>query len=68
MSNELAPRGEDLRRAVRWISYQRVAGTELTIAELVNEACLRFDLSPLDAQYLWDTFVEQPASPGTSSR
>jgi hypothetical protein len=60
---EMLPRGESLRRAVRWISDERREGPDKDIRRLVEEACVRFDLSPLDAEFLWDTFVEQPSAP-----
>ena len=57
MSRDLEPKGEPLRRAVRWLSDQRQADPEVKIARLVDEAGRRFDLSPLDQDWLWRTFV-----------
>lgn len=46
-NHPLLPPGEDLRRAVRWLSeyhqYDMAA---------IEEACQRFDLSPLDEEFL----------------
>ncbi len=53
----LEPKGEPLRRAVRWISDQRLDNPTLDIKKLVEEAGLRFDLTPPDQEFLWHTFV-----------
>lgn len=57
MSIDLLPQGEPLRRAVRWISDRRTDDPKVDIKKLVEEAGLRFDLPPLDQEYLWHTFV-----------
>lgn len=43
----LVPSGEGLRRAVAWLAEQG----EWT-PERIDEACRRFDLSPLDEEFL----------------
>ena len=48
----IQPDGEDLRKAVKWISEERKYGPEKKPIKLVEEACLKFDLSPRDAEYL----------------
>lgn len=48
----ILPSGEDLRRAVRWISDRRLDEPNEPIWKLVDEAALRFDLSPMDAEFL----------------
>lgn len=48
----LLPRHEDLRRAVAWLSgHARVS------QELVEQACRRFDLSPVDEDFLLSHFA-----------
>ena len=56
----LLPKSEDLRRAVRWISDH---GDHSLRA--VEEAALRFDLSPLDEQFLLRYLVEPRRSVDT---
>jgi len=46
------PEGEDLRKAVKWISEGRKFNPEAQTSKLIEEACLKFDLSPMDAEYL----------------
>lgn len=54
------PKGEKLRRAVQWISEERQARPDEKLAKLVDEAALRFDLSPADEEYLLRTFASPP--------
>lgn len=46
------PKGEKLRRAIRWISDQRQQDPERGIGALVNDASVRFDLSPKESEFL----------------
>jgi hypothetical protein len=46
------PEGENLRAAVRWISEERTAHPETSLVVLVDAACIRFDLSPGDGEFL----------------
>ncbi len=52
------PEGEDLRKATRWITQERAADPRKTAKELVEDACLKFDLSPLDAEFV-ERFVRE---------
>lgn len=53
MANEgILPEGEDLRRAVRWLSEQ-----EGYTLEAIEEASRRFNLSPVDEQFLIENFL-----------
>jgi hypothetical protein len=49
----IQPQGEDLRKAVKWISDERKYGSGKKLMQLIEEACLRFDLDPKDAEYLF---------------
>jgi hypothetical protein len=46
------PEGENLRKAVKWISEERKYNPGKTLSGLIEKACLKFDLSPMDAEYL----------------
>jgi hypothetical protein len=46
------PPGEDLRKAVKWISEERKYNPGEKTSALIEKACLKFDLSPMDAEYL----------------
>ena len=55
------PEGEDLRKAVKWISEERKYDPEAKLSKLIEEACLKFDLSPMDAEYLLKTLGQKRA-------
>ncbi len=46
------PEGEALRRAVKWISEEITEDPDKPVHDLVNEAVMRFDLSPKDGEFL----------------
>jgi len=50
--HELLPEGEDLRRAVKWISGNLQENPGQPVQPLVHEAIFKFDLSPRDADFL----------------
>lgn len=50
--HDLLPKGEELRRAVKWISNHLLEDPDCPILPLVNEAIFRFDLSPMDGEFL----------------
>jgi len=50
--HELLPEGEELRRAVKWISGNLQENSGQPVQPLVNEAIFKFDLSPRDAEFL----------------
>ena len=54
----LLPEGEDLRRAVKWISNHRQEDPDRSVRQLVQEAVFKFDLSPKDADFLIGFFKE----------
>jgi len=44
--------GESLRRALRWLSERRLEEPKAPRLKLVEEAALRFDLTPAEADFL----------------
>ena len=52
MSSNVMPQGESLRNAVKWVSEKRKAQPEINLTKIVDDACLRFDLSPKDSEFL----------------
>jgi hypothetical protein len=55
----IIPQGEDLRKAVKWISEERQSHPQKKIAKLVEEANVKFDLSPADGEFLFKFFKEK---------
>lgn len=49
----IMPEGEQLRRAIKWIAEMRAEkSSNLTNQALIQQASLKFNLSPLEADYL----------------
>ena len=48
----IQPEGEKLRKAVKWISDERKYGPDQKLSQLVEAACFKFNLTPMDAEYL----------------
>lgn len=48
----IQPKGENIRRAVKWISAQREENPDKPINRLIQEACRQFNLTPKDELYL----------------
>jgi uroporphyrinogen-III decarboxylase len=55
----IQPQGEDLRKAVKWISEERKFNPNKKIKALIEEACIQFDLSPLIADFLQRKMLEE---------
>jgi hypothetical protein len=51
-TNGISPQGESLRRALRWLSERRQEEPKAPRLKLVEEAALRFDLTPAEADFL----------------
>ena len=48
----IQPEGESLRKAIQWIAEERIYHSERTQSDTVAEACLKYDLTPLEADFL----------------
>lgn len=48
----ILPEGEDLRRAIKWMSAHLEENPDQPVSKLVQEAIFTFDLSPRDADFL----------------
>ena len=57
--NPILPEGEDIRKAIKWISGQREETPEKPLHKLVEEAVFIFDLSPMDHEFLTGFFRQQ---------
>ncbi len=50
--HDLLPEGEELRRAVKWVSANLQEDPGQPLHKLVQEAVFKFDLSPKDSEFL----------------
>lgn len=61
----IAPKGENLRQAVKWIGEKRKEGSTKSLSALLQEAALAFNLSPKDEEFLVSFYSENPDDAGT---
>lgn len=57
----IMPEGENLRRAIKWISANLVENPNQPVQALIEEVVFKFDLSPKDAEFLM-TFLRKGKS------
>lgn len=55
----ILPEGEQLRKAVKWISDERLDNPGAALFTLIEKACLKFDLSPKDCDFLMQFFTDE---------
>lgn len=58
---DLMPEGDAIRRAIKWVSGELQENPQKSAQKLVNDAVMRFDLSPKDADFLSDFFRKRQA-------
>ena len=56
---DIQPTGEDLRKAIKWVSDERKYSPEKELKAVIQEACIKFDLSPIDADFLLSKLLEK---------
>ncbi len=55
----IMPEGESIRKAVKWVDESRQSEPGKSVTGLIHEACVTFDLSPLEAEFLQKFFNKQ---------
>ncbi|MCX5833223.1 MAG: hypothetical protein NTV99_01680 [Deltaproteobacteria bacterium] len=53
------PEGEEIRKAIKWISEMRETQPDRKLSKLVEEAALKFDLSPQQTDFLYNFFTRK---------
>ncbi len=48
-----------LKKAIQWISDRRREDPAVNLSRLIDEASLKFELSPLQADFLYRHFTEK---------
>jgi len=48
----IAPQGENVRRAVKWICAEREDHPEMSLTRLIEQAGMHFNLTPLEEESL----------------
>ena len=57
----IMPEGTAVRKAVQWISKMHEEGGKTSLATLIDQACIRFNLPPKDCEFLERFFKEREA-------
>jgi hypothetical protein len=57
----IIPDGEGLKSALRWLSERRQDDPSAARGKLIDEAALRFDLSPMEVEFLLTRWTDAPA-------
>jgi hypothetical protein len=52
------PEGTTVRKAIQWISKMREEGGIYSLSNLIDQACVRFNLSPKDCDFVHRFFRE----------
>lgn len=60
----IQPQGENLRKAVKWISSERQDDPKTPLAKLIDQACLTYNLTPAESAYLDRFFREASKDAG----
>jgi len=55
----IQPEGEELRKATKWISDQLRYDSNVSLAKAIEKACVKFDLTPKDAEFLTRFFSDK---------
>jgi hypothetical protein len=56
--------GDGLKRALKWLSEQRLAEPAAPRMKLIDEAARRFDLSPVETEFLVTSWREDGPAGG----
>jgi hypothetical protein len=54
----IQPKGEHIRNAIKWVSEERTYHPETPISKIVEKASVRFNLSPLEVDWL-ERFIKE---------
>ncbi len=54
----ILPGGDGLRSALKWLSERRLEEPAAPRGKLIDEAALRFDLSPVEVDFLLQSWRE----------
>jgi len=57
----IIPEGENIKKAIKWISVNFEENENQSVAQLVEKAVFKFDLSPKDTEFLSRFFLNRKA-------
>jgi hypothetical protein len=64
MAGGMMPEGDGIRRALRWLSDRRLDDPSEPRMKLIDEAATRFDLTPVEVEFLIANWKEAAPEAG----
>ena len=55
----IQPESENIRKATRWLVAEHQYEPQKSLEKLIEEACLKFNLSPLEEEFLHRQFGKE---------
>lgn len=55
----MQPKGEKIRRAIKWVNEMKNHSPDKALLTIVNEANMKFDMNPADSQFLINFFKSE---------
>lgn len=55
----IMPEGNNLKKAIAWIDESRAEKTGKTLLQLIDEAGMRFNLTPKDSDFLVRFYIDK---------
>ena len=55
----IMPESEHVQKAIKWVSTNLEENDSLSLKKLIQEAILKFDLSPKDSDFLMNFFANR---------
>ena len=59
----IIPEGEEIQKAIKWVSMNLEEKSDQPQQKLVEKAVFKFDLSPVDTEFLIGFFKKMKANP-----
>jgi hypothetical protein len=59
----IMPEGEEIQKAIKWVSMNLEEKSDQPLQKLVEKAVFKFDLSPVDTEFLIGFFKKMKANP-----
>jgi len=59
----IIPEGEEIQKAIKWVSMNLEEKSDQPLQRLVEKAVFKFDLSPVDTEFLIGFFKKMKANP-----
>ncbi len=55
----IIPEGDGIKKAIKWIDGEKSDNTDKTFIKLLDEAGMKFNLSPKDSEFLFRFYTKK---------